>query len=375
MKITVFGAGMVGRAIVTDLAKFHTVTAIDKNDENLRKIPESDKIIKLEGDIFDDNFIERVSNEADLLIGAVPGFLGYTLLKKLIKFQKNIVDISFFPEDTVEINTMAQKAGVTVVYDCGVAPGLSNIILAANLLTLRVDSYACYVGGLPFKRQYPHDYKAPFSPIDVIEEYTRPARLIENGKIVIKPALSDREYIDIEPVGTLEAFNTDGLRSLLNIGGISEMKEKTLRYPGHIEKIILLRDMGFFSEQPVEVQGMKLKPIDVTASILLPQWKYESEEDEFTAMLIHIEGTKEGRRVQRQYSLFDRFNGYDGHSSMARTTGYTCTAVAELMLSGAIEIKGVLAPENIITNMANYDKIIAHLTQRGVRLSMSEKII
>ena len=144
-----------------------------------------------------------------------------------------------------------RQRGVTAVVDCGVAPGLSNMMLGYHASQGAVSSYRCLVGGLPVKRTWPWQYKAPFSPVDVLEEYTRPARLVEGGCIVTRPALSEPELVDLDPVGTLEAFNTDGLRSLLvTMRQVPDMVEKTLRYPGHIDYIRVLRESGFLGTEP-----------------------------------------------------------------------------------------------------------------------------
>ncbi len=167
-------------------------------------------------DLSDDKVISNLVSDADLVINAVPGFLGFQTLEQIIQAEKNVVDISFFGEDAFKLDELARKKGVTAIVDCGVAPGLCNII--AGYVTEKmdqVDSYLCYVGGLPEIREWPYEYKVVFSPTDVLEEYTRPARFVENGKEVIYPALSEVELLDFPEIGTLEAFNTDGLRSLL----------------------------------------------------------------------------------------------------------------------------------------------------------------
>ena len=147
--------------------------------------------------------------------------------------------------------------------------------------------------------------KLDFRPIDVIEEYTRPARYIENGKLVIRPALSDPEFINFDKVGTLEAFNSDGLRTLADTLKAPNMKEKTLRYPGHIEKILVLRESGFFSQKEIEVNGKKIKPIDFTSKLLFPMWELKEGDEEFTVMKIIIEGEKDKKKYRYTYNLLD----------------------------------------------------------------------
>jgi len=234
-KILVLGAGMIGRAIVKDMAKYYEVNVIDINKDNLSKLKNQERVKVIKSDATDLKSLKKYSSDCNLIISAVPGFLGFEVLKKIIKCKKNVVDLSFFGEDAFELDELAQRNKITVVVDCGVAPGLSNIILGYHNSKMKIDSFECMVGGLPVKREWPYQYKAPFSPIDVIEEYTRPSRIVKDGKIIVKEALSDVETITVEPVGELEAFNTDGLRSLLKTMKIQNMTEKTLRYPGHTE--------------------------------------------------------------------------------------------------------------------------------------------
>jgi saccharopine dehydrogenase-like NADP-dependent oxidoreductase len=220
----------------------------------------------------------------------------------------------------------------------------------------------------------PWQYKAPFSPIDVIEEYTRPARLVEKGEIVTKPALTECEFIDFDGVGTLEAFNTDGLRTLLNFD-IPDMVEKTLRYPGHVELMKTFRDAGFFSSDEIEVKGTKIRPIDLTSKILFPQWKYQEGEEDFTVMRVIVEGEEKGKAKRYTYDLFDRYNQSTKTSSMARTTGYTATAAANLLLNGQYKKKGIISPEMLGEDASCFDFMLAYLKQRGVNYKLKEEIL
>ena len=199
--------------------------------------------------------------------------------------------------------------------DCGVAPGMGNIILGYHNERMKIDDYECLVGGLPVQREWPYEYKAVFSPIDVIEEYTRPARYVVNGQEVIKEALSDTELIQFDGVGTLESWNSDGLRSLIKTMDIPNMIEKTLRYPGCVEYLKVLRATGFFSEDPVEVNGTAIRPIDLTAKLLFPIWKLKPGEEDYTAMRIKMKG--EGKELT--YTLLDRFDKTSDTISMARS--------------------------------------------------------
>ena len=239
--------------------------------------------------------VQSVVRNADLVIGAVPGFMGFATLQAIIEAGKDVVDISFFGEDPFALDALAKARGVTAVVDCGVAPGLSNMVLGYHAPRMTVESFRCLVGGLPAVRTLPWQYKAPFSPIDVLEEYTRPARLVAHSAIVTRPALSEPELVEFEQIGTLEAFNTDGLRSLLvTMSEIPNMVEKTLRYPGHIDLVRALRESGFLSHEPITAGGSQVRPIDVTAALLFQQWRLGRGEPEFTAMEINVRGQEGG---------------------------------------------------------------------------------
>lgn len=366
-KIIVLGAGMVGSAIAIDLSKKYNVTSADINPDNLNKL-KSYKIKTVLANLADKEELKKLVKDFDLVIGAVPGFMGFDTLRNVIEAGKNIVDISFFNEDPFELNSLAEKNKVSAVVDCGVAPGLSNIILGYHNKKMNINSFKCYVGGLPFKRTLPYQYKAPFSPVDVIEEYTRPARVVENGKIVIKEALSEPEFIEAENIGTLEAFNTDGLRSLLKTMKIPFMVEKTLRYPGHINIIMALKQSGFFSDEPVEVKGVYVKPVDLASKLLFPLWKLEENEEEFTYMEIHINGKVKKKPVKLSYTLFDCYDKETNTSSMARTTGYTCAAAADLILKGKFKRRGISSPEYLGEDETCFKRIISYLEERGIVL-------
>ena len=247
--VIVLGAGMVGSAMAMDLAKNHTVTITDFDQKALDKAKKKCQSLQtLHLDVTDKNGLQKIVEPFDLVICAVPGFLGYKTIKTIIQAKKNVIDISFFPENALDLDQLAKDNDVTAIVDCGVAPGMDNLILGYYNEKLKLTDFECLVGGLPKVKKWPFNYKAPFSPIDVIEEYTRPARYIENGELVIREALTDCEYIEFENVGTLESFNSDGLRSIIHtMPHIKNMKEKTLRYPGHVEYIKVLQESGFFN--------------------------------------------------------------------------------------------------------------------------------
>ncbi len=368
MKIAVLGAGMVGRTIAEDLADRHEVTSFDRNETALKILRRRNQEISVQQvDLREYASYNQWLSGFDLVVTAVPGFMGFRTLETVITCGKSVVDISFFPEDSLQLDALARLKGVTAVTDCGVAPGMGNLILGRYNEEMKISRFECYVGGLPLVRTKPFEYKAPFSPVDVIEEYTRPARQMENGRIVTKPALSDRSLMEFEGIGTLEAFNTDGLRSLLyTMAHIPDLKEQTLRYPGHIDLIQALQLAGFFSEEPMELNGQQIKPLDFSSALLFSQWKLKEEEEEFTVMRVILEGEKDNKPMKVQYDLLDRYDKITATSSMSRTTGYTCTAVAELLATGQFKQAGLFPPELIGKEPANFEFILRYLTNRGV---------
>lgn len=370
-KIIVLGSGLVGCAMALDLAKNHKVASADKFGTNFEVLHNAGvRVIK--ADFTDLAALKELVAEYDIVVGAAPGFMGFSVAEAVISAGKDIVDISFFPEDAFLLDDLAREKGVSAIVDCGVAPGMSNFLLGYHYERMTVENFEFYVGGLPFKRELPFQYKAPFSPVDVLEEYTRPARFMQNGQIVVRPPLSDPEYMTFDNIGSLEAFNTDGLRSLLKTMKIPNMKEKTLRYPGHIALITALKDSGFFSEAPVKLNDSIVKPLEFTSAILFDKWRLTPDDDEFTVMRVIIEGTENGAKKKYVYDLFDRRCKETGISSMARTTGYAATAAVNLILDGKYAQKGIIPPEFIGISEAAYDFVLNYLKDRNVLYRKSE---
>ncbi len=368
-KIVVLGAGRVGGAIVRDLAATgeFEVTAADASAEALARLDGMPNVVTAQADLSDPATLGRVLADQELVVGAVPGFMGFETVRRALEVGKPVVDISFFPEDPFELDALAREKGLTALVDCGVAPGCSNLILGR--LEAELDSterFVCLVGGLPVERRWPYEYKAPFSPIDVIEEYTRPARFRRDGKDVTLPALTEVELVDFPGLGTLEAFNTDGLRTLLRTCRTPSMVEKTLRYPGHAERMRMLRETGFFDADPVDAGGVRVRPIDVAARLLFDAWMLGPGEHDLTAMRVEVEGTAGGRPVRHVYTLLDRYDERTGIHSMARTTGYTCTAMVRMVARGMFREPGVHPPEIVGRDRACFDFIMEELAARGV---------
>jgi lysine 6-dehydrogenase len=369
MRVTVLGAGLVGHAIVADLASDgeFQVTAVDRDGSALERLTSALGVHCVEADLGRADAVRNVVVGADLVINAVPGFMGFETLRAVIEAERNVVDIAFFPEDPFLLDELARERGVTAVVDCGVAPGLCNVTLGYLETRLdRIDSYSCYVGGLPRQRDWPFEYRACFSPADVLEVYVRPARLVEHGKEVVRPGLSEREFMDFPGIGTLEAFNTDGLRSLVHTMDIPDMKEKTLRYPGHAELMRVFRDTGFLDTEPIEVGEQSVAPRDLTSALIFEHWKLREGEQDLTVMQVVVEGESGGRLATYTYDLLDLYDTTSGTTSMARTTGYTCTVVARQVASGLFARPGINPPEYVGRENGCYDDLLQGLAQRNI---------
>ena len=364
--IIVLGAGLVGGVMAKDLDKQHNVTSVDISQKNLDKLEGINTIC---ADVANTETLQNLIKDFDLVVGAVPGFMGYKMMKDVIEAGKNIVDISFYPEDPFGLDELAKEKGVVAVMDCGVAPGMGNIIFGHHDSKMEITDYECLVGGLPEKREWPYEYQAVFSPIDVIEEYIRPARYVQNSHMITKEALSDTELIEFDEIGTLESWNSDGLRSLIKtMAHVPNMIEKTLRYPGCVEYLKVLRASGFFSYEKVEVNGTMIRPVDMTAKLLFPKWEMKKGDKDFTIMRIIMKGLENGKEVSYQYNLLDRFD--NDTISMARTTGFTCTAVANLVVSGEYERVGISPPEHL---GGHFKFVKNYLEERGVNYKVVKK--
>ncbi|MFI5221663.1 MAG: saccharopine dehydrogenase C-terminal domain-containing protein [Bacteroidia bacterium] len=372
-KIIVIGCGMVGSAIAIELSKKYSVTITDRSDAVLKKAKSKCEALEvLQLDVTDKKKLTEVVGHFDLLMLAVPGFLGYQTLKTIIEAKKNVVDISFFPENALELDSLAKENKVTAIVDCGVAPGLDNMILGYWNEKIKVMDFECLVGGLPKNPKPPFNYKAPFSPVDVIEEYTRPARFVENGKLVTKEPLTDRVIHDFKKAGKLESFNSDGLRSLIfSFPNIPNMKEKTLRYPGHAESVSVLKDSGFFNTEKMNFGNEKISPLEFSSKILFNEWKLVENEEEFTIMRISVSGKNEkNEEVKIVYEIFDEYNSISQTSSMARTTGYTACAAANLFLDGTFSGKGIIPPEKIGKDEKCFEYVLNYLKGHGIQIEV-----
>lgn len=379
-QFVVLGAGMVGSVIAADLAKQADarVTIADRSETNLAKaaaraVAAGATVETVVADLSQRAELERLAGPADVVVGALASHLGFQALEVMAELGKKYADISFMAEDMLPVDEAAKRSGAVCVVDCGVAPGMSNLLCGYGVSLLdEPEELEIYVGGLPVERTWPWDYKAGFAPADVLEEYTRPSRIVERGEVVVKTALSEPELMDFDGVGTLEAFHTDGLRSLADTLSVPMMKERTLRYPGHIELMRVLRHLGLFSKEPLEVDGQMVVPLSLTSKLLFPQWTYEEGEADLTVMRILVRGRKDGARVEHRWDLLDHYHPGEKATSMSRTTGLPCAIVARMLGEGRYAEPGVHPPEHLGPVPGVLEHVLSELAARDVEYRYSE---
>jgi saccharopine dehydrogenase-like NADP-dependent oxidoreductase len=377
-KIIVLGNGLVGSVIALDMAsdEKYDVTVCDANRESLELTRQKSggKVrILTDVDFASARSISDAVRGSDLCLGAVPGFLGYNMLGAVIDAGVNISDISFMPEDFRGWDGEARKSRVIVCPDSGVAPGMTNILMryACGLLD-EVEDARYYVGGLPTVPEPPFYYKLVFSPDDVIEEYTRPARIKKDGRIQTFPALSGCEVFKFTMPGVdlpeMEGFYTDGCRTLLETIPSPNVAEYTLRYPGTAKDLEFLRSIGLFDTKPIKVKGMEVSPRDVFGALAYPMMKLRPDEKDFTFFRVEVTGKKDGGRLTHSFSLYDEKDMKSGYPSMSRATGFTCAIVGRMILEGLITNAGVNPPEAIGERPEAVKYLLAELEKRGVMI-------
>jgi lysine 6-dehydrogenase len=367
----VLGGGMVGSAIAFDMKRNGFATTLaDARDEPLGKAKERFGMDTLRADLSDPAAVGKAVAGFDLVLGALPSVFGLQTLRAVIEAGKNYCDISFMDDDPLVLDALAKHKGVTAVVDCGVAPGVSHVLAGyATILLNPCERIEIYVGGLPAVRTWPYEYKAGFAPSDVVEEYTRPSRLVEDGQVVVREALSESELLEFEGVGTLEAFNTDGLRSLVTTLKVPFMKEKTMRYPGHIALMRVFRETGLFSKEEIVVRGARVRPLDVTSALLFPKWKFADGEADLTVMRVIAQGKRNGSPAKITWDVLDRMDPETGFRSMSRTTGFAATAAAALLARGDFAVPGVHPPEALGQVPGLAEKFLSEYAARGVRVT------
>jgi saccharopine dehydrogenase-like NADP-dependent oxidoreductase len=379
MKVLILGCGNIGSVAAEDLAESMSsvqVVVADKNEARAKKVVERigrSNVSWIQLDVANHSkFINALKNY-DLAMGFLPGKLGYNLAKACIDAGKDLVDVSYMSENPLAFNNEAIEANVLIIPDCGLAPGISNILVGHATEKLdETQTVHIMVGGLPEKPVPPLDYIVTWSPENLIDEYSRRARIVKEGEEVEVEALTGLEEVEFPNFGRLEAFYTDGLRTLLHtIKNVRDMWEKTLRYPGHTEKIKLLKALGFFEEERIDVEDVSVSPRKLTVK-LFEQKLRKPEVKDIVALKVEVCGIKNGRQAHYVYYLLDHYDKKREITAMARTTAYSASIIAQLTLRKIVKEKGVVPMESIGKNSELFLLFLDGLEKRGIRISEEE---
>jgi saccharopine dehydrogenase-like NADP-dependent oxidoreductase len=374
MRMLVLGCGNIGSVAAADLVSktnYEIVVADSelKRAETLVERLDKNRVSAMKLDVMDRHRLMRWLKDFDAVLGFLPGKLAYKLAESCIDAGRNLVDVSFMGENPLALNSKASAAGVTLVPDCGLAPGISNILVGHATKSFdRVDSIHIMVGGIPEKPIPPLEYVITWSTESLIDEYTRKARIIRGGKRMDADVLSELEMVDFPGVGRLEAFLTDGLRTLLEtLKDVPDMWEKTLRYPGHAAKISALKDLGFFGEEKIMVENVGVSPRRLTVKLLTDKL-VRPDICDTVAMRVDVSGIKDAKLLSRIYYLLDHCDAEHGITAMARTTAYPASIVAQLLAEKVIKTTGVIPPEKLGMDDEVYKRFCNELTARGINI-------
>lgn len=377
MRMLVLGAGLQGSACAYDLLQNPAVTQVRLADLRFDHLPSflaplsGPRLIPTTLDVRDRAAVLALMRECDAVMSAIPYYFNLQLAECAVEAGVHFCDLGGNTEIVFQQKALAARAaaqGVTIVPDCGVAPGMVNILAEHGIRQLeRVDSVRIYVGGLPRHPEPPLDYQIVYSLEGVLDYYTTLSWVLRNGRREQVAALSERESIDFPaPAGTLEAFHTAGGLSTMAFryeGTIPTMEYKTLRYPGHAALMQAIRELGLLGLDPVDVKGLKVIPRDLFVSVVGPRLTKPKAAD-LLALRVSVTGTNGGRPATRQYDLLDQYDGDAGISAMMRTTGFSLSITGQMQARGEVGPPGVWTPDECMPAAA----YIGELRSRGMDL-------
>lgn len=350
MRVLVLGAGRVGSVVAEELSAGYDVTVADSDPGRLSRFEPVARTVLV--DARDTARLAELVKGFDVVVDALPGSLGYWVLKLCAKLRRNLVDVSFMPEDPLPLSREVEEAGIAVVVDAGFAPGLSNAFVGRVYAEFGgLERAVINVGGIPKEPRPPLYHLVLFSPYDLIGEYLRPARLVRDYRVVEVDPLSVIEKVRVGPF-ELERFPTDGLRTLLRTVRAREMVEYTLRWPGHLERMRVLKELGFF----------KPENLARTLEVILPLMQYDSPD--ISLMEVAITSSSGWGRLY----LYDEATG--SHTSMARVTGFVTSVTARLLIEGKLP-RGLIPPERLGADRELFDYVVEYLRAKGVKVEVA----
>jgi lysine 6-dehydrogenase len=370
----------MGTAIARDLVKSREVQEVlvcdidGKRLDSLERAERSSKLSVKRHDVRHLSETVRLLRMFDIGVGALPHGLSEYAINSTLKARVNFVDLIFgWRFNQGKIHATARREGITILPACGLAPGLTNILAmdAADRMQ-RVDEVHLKVGGVPERPKPPLNYRIVFSFEAVLEEYTRKARIVKNGRVTEVDALTGLETITFpQPIGKCECFYTDGLSTLTQtMKGVQEMDEKTIRWPGHADQIRTLRECGLLEDHPAYVDGHRVVPRHFVSEILSERIKLGKERD-LTLLRVDVNGKSEGRRVHKRYQMIDHYDPRGKLTSMARTTAFPCSVAVQMLGAGLIHEKGLIPPELAIRGPLR-EKFMKQLYEKGIKIASTQ---
>lgn len=374
MKVAVLGSGLMGSAIAWYLSrsdKVDSITVVDIDEVKLSKVLGFVHSRKISTEVLDVRARRKAIsflNDFDVVASALPHGAVIQANLAAIYSGRKVVDIAF-EDSQMKLNGLAHKRGALLIPGCGLAPGLAGILLKQGAREIgSVDEGHIFVGGIPQRPEEPFKYRLLFSIVGLIREYVNDARVIRDGKIKkVRPFEVIEEVTFPEPIGKCEAFYTDGLATLLyTMKGIKELDERTIRWPGHAEKMKFLIDAGFFSNKQYDINGAKVSPMQLSMALLSEKLQKGKPYD---ITLLRVDVLGKDRRIR--YEMIDYYDKHKRMTSMARTTGFTCSIVCEMIGEGRISAKGVVPPEIAIQGEL-VDELCERLGKKGVVIKRYE---
>lgn len=351
MNVLVLGGGQQGRVIATDLARSLPNARIDVADVRAPKLPAQSNVRWVEADLSDATTLARLMAAHEMTVGALPSRFGYAAMRAAIEARTPLVDVSFTPENPLALDAEARAAGVAIVPDCGLAPGLSHLAAGHAAAQGPTDEIVISVGGVAEDPSRPYSYVVTWSLEDLLEEYVRPARIVRGGEPVTVPVFDELIHVTVDGVGEMESFLSDGLRTAIEtLPDVPDMEERTLRWPGHVAAVRPLVDSGRFLEE-FRAKCVVEEPRDLVA------------------MVVRARGPRRASRM----TLVARRDAGTGMTAMARTTALTTSVVAQLVARGGARTPGVNPLERVARDGEATRFIVDELAKRGVILNWRDE--
>ncbi|HEX5820103.1 MAG TPA: saccharopine dehydrogenase C-terminal domain-containing protein, partial [Gemmatimonadales bacterium] len=371
------GAGLQGAACAWDLLRSKGVTGVTIADLHTDRLPaflqasRSERLKVAQLDVNDHAAVRALMQEHDAAMSALPYYFNGHMAALAVEGNCHFSDLGGNTEIVLEqkkLHDKARSCGISVVPDCGLAPGMVNILAAEGIRRLdRAERVKVYVGGLPQKPEPPLNYQIVYSLEGALDYYTTPSWILRDGHPVQVDALSELEAVEFPaPVGTLEAFHTAGGISTLPFkyeGQVDVMEYKTLRYPGHVAIMRPIRELGLIDNTPIMVKGQQVVPRDVFIAAVHPKLHKPKGRD-LVALLVKVGGTKGGTRAEVTFRLVDRYDAANGISAMMRTTAFSLSITGQMQADGRVAMKGVHTPDEAIP----FSEYVRELGERGVQI-------